>query len=142
MTFNGTIVQALLMMNGKELNDNIKRPDGLVAKVIARGMKRSDRDQYIIEEIYLTALGRKPGTQPIDIESIDPKTKKKSVTKMAENQFVHAQLERARKEGLMPDPKSKGKNNGPPPKGDAVYQAFFEDLFWTLLNTNEFMLNH
>ena len=39
-----------------------------------------------------------------------------------------------------PDPKSKNQ----PPKGGETggYQGFYEDLFWTLLNTNEFMLNH
>src|ERR1700730_10337682 len=46
MTFNGTIVQALLMMNGKELNDEIKRPDGVVAKAMK---KYAGRDQQIID---------------------------------------------------------------------------------------------
>ncbi len=28
------------------------------------------------------------------------------------------------------------------PGAKSPEQAFYEDLFWTLLNTNEFMLNH
>jgi hypothetical protein len=46
MTFNGTIVQGLLMMNGKELNDEIKRADGVVAKLMARS------GGNVINEIY------------------------------------------------------------------------------------------
>jgi hypothetical protein len=144
MNFNGTIVQALLMMNGKEINDEIKRKDGLVAKLIAKSAKMSNRDQYIIDEIYLTALGRRPKT--VDIETIDPKTKLKTTSPLNEYTFVKAQLERAKTGHVAPvEPKSKSKGKpAPAPKGDpvGVYQSFFEDLFWTLLNTNEFMLNH
>ncbi|MCE9530152.1 MAG: DUF1553 domain-containing protein, partial [Planctomycetes bacterium] len=130
MTFNGTIVQALLMMNGKELNDEIKRADGLVAKTVAKGMKMSAtaRDQFMIDEIYLTALARRPSTAMIQYEKIDAKSKKKSVLSATEIAFVQSQLKAAKDAG--------GKNP------QAVYQTFFEDLFWTLLNTNEFMLNH
>jgi len=121
MTFNGTIVQALLMMNGKEMNDEIKRPDGVVARAIARGNP--------IDEIYLTALGRHPSSTPINIEKVDPKTKRKTIYSQNEMAVVQAQLAVA-----MSAPAGKGKS-GP-------REAFFEDLFWALLNTNEFMLNH
>ena len=126
ITFNGTIVQALLMMNGKELNEEIQRKDGLVAKAMK---KWAGKDQQIIEEIYLTALGRRPGATPIEIEIFNAKSKKKSVIKSTEIQFVLAQLADAKSRPL-------GKGDKP------GVQAFYEDLFWTLLNTNEFMLNH
>lgn len=131
MTFNGTIVQALLMMNGKELNEEIRSPDGLVAKALAKSAKMpiNLRDQYVIDEIYLTALARRPGNHVIDVETVDPKTKRKTVSKTTEIQFVMKQLHEAKTKP------STGKKDDP-------RQAFFEDLFWSLLNTNEFMLNH
>jgi len=129
MTFNGTIVQALLMMNGKELNDEIKRSDGMVAKAMARAARMPNRDGYMIDEIFLTALGRHPSNAAITVEKVDPKTKRKSVITVNELQFVQQQLAEAKRQ-----PAPKGSKSGE--------QAFFEDLFWTLLNTNEFMLNH
>jgi len=132
MTFNGTIVQALLMMNGKELNDEIKRSDGLVAKALAKAAKlpAGTRDQAVIDEIYITALGRKPSTTvSVDVEKFDPKSKKKSSVKMSESAFILQQLAAA---------KVAGKDG----KGKGSVENFYEDLFWSLLNTNEFMLNH
>lgn len=135
MTFNGTIVQALLMMNGAELNSEIKRSDGVVAKTLERASKMSaaQRDGYVIEEIYLTALGRRPSTTTlVEVEFVNPKTKKKTVSKMTELAFVQQQMAAAR--SAPTDPKAKGNADG--------YKQFCEDLFWSLLNTNEFMLNH
>jgi hypothetical protein len=71
MTFNGTIVQALLMMNGKELNEEIRRKDGVVARIMAR------RNVNAVDEIFLTALGRHPRTR-VEFEMVNPKTKKKT----------------------------------------------------------------
>jgi len=130
MTFNGTIVQALLMMNGKELNEEIKRSDGLVSKTIAKASKMSPgaREAFMIEEIYLSALARRASpTNLIDYEKVDPKTKRKTILKTNELAFVQTQLT-AIKAG------SKDANS--------AYKTFLEDLFWSLLNTNEFMLNH
>ncbi len=126
MTFNGTIVQALLMMNGKEMNDEIKRTDGVVARAMRRGSANA-----IIDELYLTALGRRPGLTPITVETIDPKTKKKSVKQYAnESAFVHQMLATSGSMGAG------GKGKASP------LEAFYQDLFWSLLNTSEFMLNH
>jgi hypothetical protein len=136
MTFNGTIVQALLMMNGKEINEEIKRSDGMVAKALARAAKlpAQSRDAYMINEIYVTALGRKPSeTAAITytVETTDPRTKKMVKSNVTTNElaFVKEQLRAAR--------------GGTGAKGaKSSDQVFFEDLLWTLLNTNEFMLNH
>jgi hypothetical protein len=110
MTFNGTIVQALLMMNGKELNDEIRRKDGFIDKLMARS------GASVVNEIYLTALGRPPSSTTMVTVG---KNKK-----MSESQFVTQQLATARA------------------AGDKAYRNFCEDLFWSLLNTSEFMLNH
>ncbi len=135
MTFNGTIVQALLMMNGADLNSEIRRSDGLVAKTLEKAAKMApaQRDNFVIEEIYLTALARRPSaTTMVEIENVNPKTKKATKSKMSELAFVQQQMAAAK--GTPRDPKAKGSGDG--------YKQFCEDLFWSLLNTNEFMLNH
>ena len=46
VNFNGTVVQALMMMNGKDLNDAISRKeDGTVARAVVKGggPDRNDR---------------------------------------------------------------------------------------------------
>jgi hypothetical protein len=98
VNFNGTIVQALMMMNGKEINNAISRPNkGRVALVMAG---RGDS----INELYLAALNR-----PV------------------------RQRERA---GIL-----KGINFTRGGNKDNA-KARYEDLFWALLNSNEFLLNH
>src|SRR5260370_42242194 len=57
VNFNGTVVQALLMMNGADLNEAISRKDnGTVAKIQARNRQAS----AILIELYLTTLNRRP----------------------------------------------------------------------------------
>lgn len=142
MTFNGTIVQALLMMNGNDLNAEIRRSDGLVAKTLEKAAKLAPaaRDNFVIEEIYLTALARRPSTKTmVEIEVINPKTGKKASTRqLTEYAFVMEELNKAKTTPPSKDPKG-GKQ---PKDGGNSYKQFCEDLFWSLLNTNEFMLNH
>jgi hypothetical protein len=143
MTFNGTIVQALLMMNGKELNEEIKRNDGTVHKAIA---KYRGNDARIIEEIFLTALGRRPSTTTVTVTTVE--NKKKVTHSMNELAIVQAHLRASAGAGVAgpgpaPAPKGKGKDKAPAPSRPSnSYEAAYEDLFWSLLNTSEFMLNH
>jgi hypothetical protein len=137
MSFNGTIVQALLMMNGNELNDEIQRKDGTVARAMAKyeRLGTQQMEKAVIDEIYLAALGRRPSsTTKLTFEKVSPtglKTKKPLMDKASELDFIHKQLtwSKANNPEFGKDPK----------KG---YKMFFEDLFWTLLNTNEFILTH
>jgi hypothetical protein len=104
VTFNGTVVQALLLMNGKEINDAIGSKE---KGTIVQALTRKGRTQgSILEDLYLAALNRKPTS----MEAVK----------------LHAEIERAR------GPKSKTK--------DIV--EVWQDLFWGLLNSNEFILNH
>ena len=132
VTFNGTIIQALLMMNGPELNFEVSRKDGTgaVDKAMA---KHKGNDMAIINDLYLMTLSRKPGTAPtIEVYAKNPKTGKditdakgKPVvaSRMSETQFLQAKAVEMKKLGVAP-------------------KAFYEDVFWSLLNTSEFMLNH
>lgn len=57
VTFNGTVVQALLMMNGKEINKEITSPNGTLLNAV-----RKHKGNYgaVINELYLACLGRQP----------------------------------------------------------------------------------
>ena len=147
-TFNGTIIQALLMMNGGELNAEINRRDGSGAvdkamnkfKQGGSGGRPTYNDMAVVNELYLMALGRKPGTTPtIQIpfkdkkgaEVVDKKTGKPMVAgTVSETQFLTDQVTDLRKRASVSKDAA------------ATYRAFFEDVFWSLLNTNEFILNH
>jgi hypothetical protein len=141
VTFNGTIVQALMLMNGKELNAEIARKaTGTVDRALAkyaRGKGAVD-EKAVLDEVYLSALGRRPsGATTIDnkIVKIDPRTKKEtmvSVGKTSEAQFLAKELTEAK--AKMPADYARDPM--------AFYKAFYEDVFWSLLNTSEFILNH
>jgi hypothetical protein len=100
VNFNGTIVQALMMMNGKEINDAISRDK---KGTVALSMASSRNATTIVTELYLTALNRPP--------------------RPAERAGVMNKILLRR--GFKDSPK-----------------AMYEDLFWALLNCNEFLLNH
>lgn len=139
MTFNGTIVQALLMMNGKELNDEVKRKDtGIVAESMKKhARKRGETFFYaVVDDLFLTALNRH-----------------------ATRTEMNTLLDIMKKGGMMktekpgdapkgPNP-PKGKGPNPPVEGPVAVggsylfdATFYQDVFWALLNTNEFILNH
>jgi hypothetical protein len=104
VTFNGTIVQALLMMNGQNINDAIAAPKGTVATVMATHGRKGFN--AVVEELYIAALNRRPRKAELDtirkgIELVNPQARSRDTVK-----------------------------------------AKLEDLYWALLNSNEFLLNH
>jgi hypothetical protein len=101
VTFNGTVVQALMMMNGKDINDAITDNEkGMVAVAIVS--RRSP--QAIMDHLYKAALNRPPSG-----------SEQERVMKI-----YHAGLFRTIRNPL----------------------SFWQDVYWALLNSNEFMLNH
>jgi len=141
VTFNGTIIQALLMMNGPELNSEISRKDGTSAVDKAMNKYHGSGNNYnetaIISELYMMALARKPSTSIlVTLPRRDPKTGKEVIdpktgkpvpgNTMTESSFLGMQIAEMKKHA----------------RGPQDYKAFFEDVFWSLLNTNEFILNH
>lgn len=101
VSFNGTVVQALMMMNGKEINEAVSRTDsGTLYESIK---KRKVAGDAIIRDLYMAALNRPPsGAELGKIRAAFP-------------------LQKAR---------------------DKDAWAPYQDLFWAILNSNEFMLNH
>jgi hypothetical protein len=101
VNFNGTVLQALMMMNGPELNQAVLRKDGTVAQVMKR---RGNNPRAIITDLYVVALNRPPTDR--EIQSI--------TSAFPLNRAVREREDMAR----------------------------YADLFWALLNSNEFILNH
>jgi len=99
VNFNGTIVQALLMMNGKNINDAISSDKGMVVQAMSKGKL----PPAIIRELYIAALNRPP--------------RQKELANI-----------------LAKIPLRAGFRDSD--------RARYEDLFWALLNSNEFLLNH
>jgi hypothetical protein len=105
VNFNGTVVQALMMMNGNEINEAITRKEkGAVAMAVARARS----PQGVVNELYLAALNRPPTAKEV--------------------QRIMSQFK-------LLNPAAVAKDFQDP-------AARYEDLFWALLNCNEFMLNH
>jgi hypothetical protein len=100
VTFNGTVVQALLLMNGKEINDAIL---GKEKGTVAQTLRRRGTPQGVLNDLYLAALNRPPTAG-----------------------------EAARMLRIL--------NTAPVRNRDPV--GPWQDLFWALLNSSEFILNH
>jgi hypothetical protein len=108
VNFNGTVVQALMMMNGPDINDAIGRPDkGTVALALK---KHGDKPAAVIRELFLATLNREPTGKEINTL--------------------------AGKFGFHPDHVKLQIEDAKHP------ERKYQDLFWALLNSNEFLLNH
>jgi hypothetical protein len=107
-SFNGTVVQALLMMNGEDINTAINdKENGTVAAILKRKGVTMRSAMY---DLYLAALNRPPS---------------------------EAEYQRILSERMVRFPRL------PNVRRDANFAtAFYQDLFWALLNSNEFILNH
>jgi hypothetical protein len=110
-TFNGTVIQALMLMNGQEINQAIMDKEyGTVANVLKQ---RGITPQAAMRSLYMAALNRPP---------------------------TNAEYQRILSPRMITLPKLA------PPR-DAKQQAefyagFYQDLYWAILNSNEFFLNH
>ena len=139
VTFNGTIIQALLMMNGGELNSEVSRKDGTSAVDKAMSVYKSGNgynEMGVINELYLMALARKPsGQATIYMPIKDPKTGKDKVDAKGKP-LMSGPISEA---GFLSQQATAMKVRGSNPM---AWKAFFEDVYWSLLNTNEFILNH
>jgi hypothetical protein len=104
VTFNGTIVQALILMNGKEINDAIADKDtGTVARTIYR---KGATVKSVLDDLFLASVNRYPTA--------------------AEYKALNDEI------NLVRSGRVKNKD----------VNALYQDVFWALLNSNEFLLNH
>jgi len=99
-SFQGTIPQALMMMNGELMTSALSgKPGSFLADVLANARRARSPVNYIVDSIYLAALSRFPNPR-----------------------------ERTQAQQLI---------QGSPDSLQVV-----QDLFWALLNSNEFILIH
>jgi hypothetical protein len=172
ITFNGTVVQALLMMNGPELNREIgeKKPTNVVARIAAKHAKGGSANaSAIIDELFLAALNRHPtGAESSKILNL----MNKGTVIAGEKGDGTAKADPPKAGGAAAKPAAPPKKGDAPPKAGGSGSAkgggnkggawaapvptgpravppsgpndlsFYQDVFWALLNTNEFILNH
>jgi hypothetical protein len=153
MTFNGTMIQALLMMNGPDLNKALSRTDATnpLIKVIQKNAKNGViNGRQVIDELFLMTLSRRPtDREVVAILGIRDSGAKVDIGNgpTAEPAKPTAPT-KPTKPGTKPTPMSKGPNrepvkiSGTVPASGPNDQTFYLDVFWALINTNEFMLNH
>lgn len=97
-TFNGTIPQALMMMNGELVNNAVSTDKGSFLAQIAANGKLSPEQK--ITYLYMAALARKPSSKELQVGNWMLTNRKGEMT------------------------------------------SALQDMWWVLLNTNEFILNH
>jgi hypothetical protein len=107
-SFNGTVVQALLLMNGQDINAEIMSKEGTVAFAVA---KYGASHAKVLDYLYKAALSRPPSK--------------------AETEHLLSNKMR-----ILPRV-NPGAQNTP-----EAWLGYYQDVFWSLLNCNEFILNH
>ncbi len=107
-SFNGTVIQALLLMNGQDINNEIMSKDGAVASAVREYGTTHAR---VLDYLYKSALSRPP-TEKESRDLLNPKMR------------------------LLPRVNPAAQNNA------AAWEGYYQDVFWALLNSNEFILNH
>ncbi len=143
--FNGTVIQALLMMNGKEINREITRTGGVVEEALKKHTKGGAVSvDGVLDDLFLAALNRHPTKAEL------------TALKDIQDGAVAAARDDKKDDPKKPDPKKpdpKAPPKKPDPKdakptGTVIMgvgkddKKFYQDVFWALLNTTEFMLNH
>src|SRR5207244_4232547 len=112
-SYSGTVVQALLLMNGVDINNAITDKDGAVAGVIGKRGASLKSLPFAVQDIYMHALGR-PATAKEVNDFMSPKT----------YLFTRAGSPR------------------PDTNPTQFWTNYYQDIMWALVNSNEFILNH
>ncbi len=143
--FEGTIPQALMLLNGTLVNRGASPIPGTA---LADVLNSPGGDSQKIESLYLRTLSRKPTTLEVaKWTAFLGKPRDAIVTdSVPERPLNRQEMRKAMqaKQGLR-----KGGANDPLARmvryNDATpsaAQQAYEDLFWTLLNSSEFIFNH
>jgi len=110
VTYSGTVIQALLLMNGQDINNAIMdQKDGTVAAVLKKRAFSQTAAKDAMKDLFLAALNRPP-TPAEYAKILSPKT--------------------------FTMPKAPSRDPA------TFWTGFYQDVFWAILNSNEFILNH
>ncbi|HEY1186024.1 MAG TPA: DUF1549 domain-containing protein [Gemmata sp.] len=128
LSFNGTVVQALLLMNGKDLNGEVgtAKDKGVVADVVK---KHRGNASGVYDELFMMTVNRHPTRT--ELQKLEQVRQGLATINLGAGGSASPGSGKGPKSGAVPVP-------GASP--DDV--TFYQDVFWALLNTNEFMLNH
>ncbi len=143
MTFNGTVVQALLMMNGRELNEEVgTKGANAVLKIVEKFSKTGTTNvDGVLDELFLMTLNRRPTVdEKIKLKSIQQKGAIQKAEVVKEPSLSATKPPAKQPNKPMPKPATATPSIVMPSHPNDV--TFYQDVFWALLNTNEFMLNH
>jgi Protein of unknown function (DUF1549)/Protein of unknown function (DUF1553) len=108
-TYTGSVVQALMMMNGQDINTMIADKEDGTAEWVFKARGRTLPSA--IQEMFMHVLGR-------------PATDKEV------------------KDMMRPDMISFRPGSKTQPTTPEFWKAYYQDVMWALLNSNEFILNH
>jgi len=118
-TFNGTIPQALMMFNGDLIREATTTRKGSFLDRVTAADEKSSRK---VQQLYLAALSRRP-------------TKKEA--QMA-GKLYNARIQEAMEAAV----KKKKRPADPQTVRVKAEKEALQDIWWALLNSNEFILNH
>jgi hypothetical protein len=144
--FEGTIPQALLMLNGNITNRGASPIPGAA---LAEIMSMTGGDEGKIEALYLRTLSRKPTAgelarwtrfiqQPRNVIVNDSPIGEAVDRRPLRMQNAKQQAKR----GPGPDPLNRLGAGRFEAMNPTARQQAYEDLFWALLNSSEFIFNH
>ena len=131
-TFNGTIPQALVMMNGALTNSAISGENGgFLQRVLdsPNGKLRSDSSSK-------KKSTRRPNRTRLPASTIAARNRSRNIPEKIETLFMVALARKPTEEELNAINETFQKNDSNDP-----IQGM-QDVFWAILNSNEFILNH
>ena len=147
--FEGTIPQALLMLNGGIVNTSVTPIPGTA---LADTLSMPGTDAQKIEQLYLRTLSRKPTATELTNWTQFVNAPRDVVSGGATQGGGRQQMRLNAKAGAGQgkkgmqanpgfNPLARGANRIDPAFKTAKGQAY-EDMFWALLNSSEFLFNH
>lgn len=139
--FEGTIPAVLLLLNGNMANRGVTPIPGSTLETV---FAMPDDDSARIEALYLRTLSRKPTPAEIKRWIGYLNAPRQVVSEMTVRSAPEdAKMPRKKRTGPAPDPLNRLNSRlVTSARSYSPKQQAYEDLFWALLNSSEFIFNH